>query len=127
MSLRAFVIRRSRKECRFQPEQAGRIEYTGQRKLGMSGSGWLKQGSAHGDAAEVDSFIRISGVTQCAETTQIAWGCGRPRPQCSRARVKALDSIAFLGESRPTQQRTGIFAGGAWLRVGMKPVILEGI
>ena len=51
---------------------------------------------------------------------------GRSWPSFSRAHVKALDSMAFMGELWPTK-RTGIFTGGAWLRIGMKPVIPAGI
>ena len=65
-------------------------------------------------------------VTQCAETTQIACGRGKSRPSFSKARVKALDSMAFMGGPWPTK-RTGIFTLGVWLGMAMKPVIPAGI
>lgn len=65
-------------------------------------------------------------MTQCAETTQIAWGRGMSRLSSSSARVKAFDSMAFMGEPWPTK-RTGIFTGGVGLGGVMKSVIPAGI
>jgi hypothetical protein len=67
-------------------------------------------------------------VTQYAETTQITLGRGKSWPSFSRTRVKAFDSMAFLGEPWPTK-RAGIFGRGVWLGLvmGMKSVILTGI
>jgi hypothetical protein len=47
-------------------------------------------------------------------------------PSCSSARVKAFDSMAFMGEPWPTK-RTGIFTGGVALGEVMKSVIPAGI
>ena len=58
--------------------------------------------------------VRASGVTQCADTTQTAFGFGSRALSPSRVSVNALCSIAFIGDPCPTN-RTGIFSNGALL------------
>src|ERR1700739_1951424 len=55
-------------------------------------------------------------VTQCADTTHTAFGRGSSAASPRKASVKALCSMAFIGEPCPTN-KTGIFSTGSSLNL----------
>jgi len=54
-------------------------------------------------------------VTQCADTTQTAFGRGKRPAKRSSVRVYALCSMAFIGDPWPTN-KTGIFKSASSIR-----------
>jgi hypothetical protein len=56
-------------------------------------------------------------VTQCAETTQTAFGLGNRALRALSDSVNALCSMAFIGDPWPTN-KTGIFANASLFPTG---------